>query len=696
MRHKIKCQDYASGLLRCFATYACSFAGIVLISATATAQTEHRESGTQQIFEATYFDDFAPNTAFEMIERLPGFTFLPGQTRRGLGQGGANVLLNSERFTGKGDVIEQLNRIPARNVIRIEIVEGASLDIPGLSGPIANVLTRSTGRSGTWSWSPSWQTNSKPNLTGASLSVTGDIGDVSYSASLENNGLRRTQIGPELLFDNSGLVFERRTESISVSTDQPKAALGLTWKPKEHHIGHLNLTYGQLIYDEVETSLRSAVLPRGQTLRTRFEASEDEWNASASGDYAFPLGPGSLKIIGYHRFERSPVTSQFDEFDGSDRIAASIFDQNSDESETIARAEYSWKQRNGYDWQVNVEGALNSLDIESNLKTLNAVGEFDSVILPNASSRVEEKRAEIAITHGRKVFTGLDLQLSLAAEYSELTQTGGLSRQFVRPKGFISAAYNPDSSTTWSARLEREVGQLRFFDFIASVNLADDLTNAANINLVPSQNWIGEVAFEKRFSDNNVFKATLYGTQFSDLVDRIPIGLEGDAVGNISRAGRYGLLLNSTLTGDRWGLPGAELKAELNMRESSVDDPVEQFDRRLNGDLRTFWGLWYRHDIPKTKWAYGASIDQSVNARSYRIDSYSQYEFSQPFASAFIEHKDVFGMKAVITYDNILGGEDQFSRVIYSDRRDIGAIDFTEARRRPWGKRLRLELSGTF
>ena len=90
------------------------------------------------------FARFAPRNALDMLNNVPGFSIDDGDTeRRGLGQATGNVLINGERFSGKStDIFTELRRISAANVARIEIVDGATLNISGLTGQVANVVTR--------------------------------------------------------------------------------------------------------------------------------------------------------------------------------------------------------------------------------------------------------------------------------------------------------------------------------------------------------------------------------------------------------------------------------------------------------------------------------------------------------------------------------------------------------------------------
>ena len=99
---------------------------------------------------------------------------------RGLGQATGNVLFNGERPSNKADdMYTQLSRIPAENVERIEIVDGATLDIPGLSGQVANIVYRADSFSGQFSWKPQFRAHyTDPLFTRGDVSVRGRAGQV--------------------------------------------------------------------------------------------------------------------------------------------------------------------------------------------------------------------------------------------------------------------------------------------------------------------------------------------------------------------------------------------------------------------------------------------------------------------------------------------------------------------------------------
>lgn len=674
--------------------------GLVSLTLNLAANTTAQEtSANGQIFEPAYFEQFAPRTAIDMVSRIPGFQIRSGGGNRGLGQGGANILINGNRISGKTNAGDQLSRINATNVVRIEIVDGTSLDIPGLSGQVANVITKSTGISGTWEWRPEWRNRLSANLYDLKATVSGETGNVAWSLTAKNSPFRNGHRGLETQTDANGTLFETRYEDGQYYGDNPGVSTDLTWTPKENHVGNLNLKYNQFNFNGREQSRRTAITVDGITGESLFSNAEDEWNATIDADYEFPFlmseKNGKLKLIGYYRFEHSPTISRFDFFEpGLGRTSGSRFSRVADEAEAIGRAEYSWKPRDDQDWQIGVEGVFNYLDITSSLLLLNAGGDFVDEPLDGATSRVEEKRGEATLTHSRKLSDKWDLQASIGAEYSQLSQDTGFTREFFRPKGFITATYKPDDSLSIVTRIEREVGQLSFFDFISSVSLQEDLATQGNKDLVPQQDLSARVELNKDFGNGNTFKVSAFGTLISDRVERIPIGVDGDAIGNIDNAHRYGANFNATLKGDKWGIKGTQLDLSLILRNSSVIDPIGEFTRRLNADIKYSWSVEFRHDIPNTDWAWGFYSDQFKRAQNYRLTTVNQFDFAGPWASAYIEHKDIFGLKVRADIANIFDASDDFRREVYDNRR--GSLLRIEDRSREFDLMYRMRVSGTF
>lgn len=662
-------------------------------------------ASNRNVFPASYFETYVPRTALDMVRRIPGFQIRSGNTgRRGLGQGGANILINGERLTGKTDPFDELDQLLASRIVEIRVLEGATLSIPGLSGQVVDLIVSSPdGIKGTWEWNPQFRKRQEPRLLNAEINLSGEAdiaGGLTYTVQLREYGFRGGALRDETRSDVNGTVFEQRDEKITNIGNQPGIALNLGWTPAPDHKVNLNTEYFLFNYNRTANAIRTALGTQGDDSLTESKSSEDEWNLEVDGDYEFPFLSGRMKLTGVYDREHSPMSNSFALFDPQSGFdGSSRFDQFGKELELIGRAEYSWSRAEGRDWQVAMEGAYNELDIEQQFFSRDPGAEY--VGDPLSGFVVSEDRYEVTTTHSRPLSDKWDMQASVGLEYSKLMQerTGAVvvePRSFYRPKGFVSATYKVDDSFRIRSRIEREVGQLNFFDFVSSVDLVDNLGRSGNPDLVPSQSWLASLDFDKDFGQGNTFRIEFYGAQISDTVDRIPIGVDGDAVGNIGTAYRYGIDIASTLKGERWGLPGTELNLVFDWRDSIVDDPVQDFSRRLNGDKDIYYEANYRHDIPSTDWAYGAFIERYISVRQYRLFSIDRNGVDKPYAAFFVEHKDVLGMTLNVNFGNLLGQQEFFERTRFTARRDVGVPAAIDRAKFDFGPILRVSLSGSF
>ena len=651
-----------------------------------------QESSLAQSYTLDYFEQFQPNTAQDMITRVPGFTLQDSDdNQRGFGQASLNILINGRRPSAKSqNANDILGRIPAENVIRIEILDGASLDIPGLSGQVANIVSNTDKLSGNWEYSARFEEGTEPQLLEGEISVNGNWGDLSYVASLEANQFTFTEDGVEQFFDGSRVLFEDRTEDVFLAAERPSLSLNLTYTPKDSHIANLNLSgsiFNRRGGNREDFMARSDIGDTGQSLS---DNGEDEYTYEIGGDYSFPLGNTKLKLIGLHRFEESDFNNSFQEFVENADPFLSEFNNLEEEAEFIGRGELSWKTGAKHDWQLSWEGAFNSLDSTTEFSSTDDPLEITNV-------RVEEQRTEANITHGWAVTDKLKLQTSLGAEYSQLAVTtdDNPARNFFRPKGFVSLSYEQSDRYTWRARLERDVGQLDFGTFVSSVNLTEDFANTGNVDIVPTQFWNGEIEVERK--DDKFFSGTLrvFARDIQDPIDRIlfPDGSEGP--GNLDSAFLYGVELNTTWILDHLGLNGMRLQLGGSLSDSEIDDPVTGQSRKINDTEEWEYNFDLTHDIPNTDWAWGLGFRQFQNSEFFRIDQIFQPRFERPFSRFDIIHKNVLGMRVQVSFTNFLNLERTQDRFIFDLNRTGDLIEIQEQGRRR-GRRIGLTISDTF
>lgn len=652
-----------------------------------------------KIYTPADFERYAPKNALDMLSQVPGFSIRESEQMRGLGQATGNVLFNGNRPSSKSDALfTLLQRIPAGTVTRIEILDGASLDIPGLSGQVANIIYQAGGGvSGQFSWKPQFRAHyADPLFTRGDVSLTGKSGTVEYELGLNNDDSGRSAAGgPTRILDGSGDVIQIRDDVWTSNYDSPKLSGKVTWDGPGSSVGHANAHY-QMIFDRYDESGNRYSPGLPDELRTVSNRAES-WNYEVGADYQFDLGPGRLKTIGLRRFNHEPfeqtIVSSF--ADGSANIG-DRFTQTGDLGESIARGEYTWKMLGG-DWQLSAEAAFNTLDNVSGLFTLDPGGDFVEVPFPGGTGGVTEDRYESLLSYGDQITDTLSFQIIAGAEHSTITQTGanGLTRSFFRPKGTLSLAWKPSDTFDASFKLRRRVLQLSFYDFLARAFLNDDNQNAGNNDLRPQQDWSYEAEINKKLGPWGSQQLRLIYRDVEDYVDIVPVE-GGEAVGNIPKSWAAAIVSTSTITFDPIGLKGVKLDGTLVFQTSRLRDPFTGESRQWSGFADRQVSVSIRHDIPGSDWAYGFDANHTHFQPRYRSNQVDNVSEGPWFAGVFVENKDVLGLTVEAGIDNILNARSYRYRTVYEGIRGETPVDFIEDRDRLIGPVFYFSVRGNF
>ncbi len=671
-----------------------SAAAIALLAAALPAQAQDTDaeplaastaalevaSGTR-VFTPADFERFAPRNALDMLEEVPGFTIRGEDGARGLGQASANVLIDGERITNKSEgVFTQLQRISTDRVERIEIVDGATLGIAGLSGQIANVITRPSDISGRFTYRAGFRPRyARPSFIGGEVSLSGSGETLEWTVALSNGVGRGAAGGGEaFIFDSDGNVLETRDIRMQFNGDFPRLSGQVQWTSPGGTVVNANANYRRAYENFRDNQYRD--LATGVDRQRNFENRDRGWGYELGGDVQFDLGPGSLKLIGLERYSRNRGRSDsILVFDDASPDAGSRFASQTETGERIGRAEYSWAMLGG-DWQLDAEAAFNRLDRSSQLFDLDPSGNFVEIPFPNGTGGVTEDRYEMILTHSRPLADNLSLQIGGGGEYSTISQTGagGLTRSFWRPKGSVNLAWAVEEGLDLSLELSRSVGQLSFGDFLASVSLNQNQANAGNVELVPPQTTEVELQATKDLGPWGSSELRLYARQIEDYIEFIPVPGGLETRGNIDSASLYGLRWNSTFKLEPVGFNGAQLEVTLQLEESDLTDPLTGESRPFGGHRDRSVDVELRHDVPRSDWAWGLGLNYNHALPYYRLGE-TGFNYEGPtYSYAFIEHKDVFGMTASLTVFNLTNGRAVQDRYVYDGYRDRSPLLFCE------------------
>jgi hypothetical protein len=655
----------------------------------------------KRVYTLADFARFAPKTAYDMLAQVPGFTIQTvDTTNRGLGQASENVLINGQRVNNKsGGAVDQLQRTPAANVERIEIVDAASLGIAGLSGQVANVVLKANGKpSGEFEYRANARAHyTKPELLGGSLSYSGREGPVDYTLSVKNNYGRGGIGGPIFIYDPNRVLTERRREFFHSEYEEANMQGKFVIDGPGSSVGNLILGYTPYWNPVHLHDIRHEA--DGEVRSRKLVESLAGYMGDINGDYDFALGPGRLKLIGLRHWEHQPlITTNVLQFVSSGADSqGSRFSRDTHSGETVTRAEYSWRTDKN-DWQVSFERAFNSLDQKGLLSQLDPQGDFVEVPFPEGSGKVREIRYEGLATLSRPLSPKLDMQLVAGAEFSNLDRTTDQepARKFFRPKGSLVLGWHPDKTWDISLKLRRRVGQISFYDFLAQPQLSVGRENAGNPQLVPPQSWEVETDFAHDLGRWGKTDLTLHYYSVSDIVDFIPIGTDQQGVGNLPHADRLGFQSTSTILFDPIGWTGAKLDATLAAELTKVRDPLTGRSRPISGIQDRMGSLQIRDDIPHTQIAWSAYVQYQHYISNYYLTEIDQTLDIPWIAGFYVEDKNVHGMKVRFTVDNIFNGRHLEYRKVWQAFRDRSPLLFIEKHNELVGPLFTLSVKGNF
>jgi hypothetical protein len=671
------------------------------LAAHANAQvTDSTSTDTSagRIYTPADFAVFVPRNAMDMLDRVPGFVVRGGDQGRGLGQANTNVLINGQRPSSKSqDVSDLLSRITADNVVQIEIVDGSTLQLPGLSGQVANVITRYGDISGRYQYRTTHRPKyAKPLWFGGSLSVNGSTPSVEWNLAYNHGAGRGAGGGPGIISDANDVITDRRDVRLQFTGEFPRLSANLKWQGPNEMIANFNAQYTRNYQDNSNDEYR---FPLGEAPQFRdFDFRGRGRGYEVGGDFEFRLGAGKLKLIALDRYNKNNNSSDsaLIFFDGSPTTGSRFANQN-DNREIIGRTEYRWDMLGG-NWEVDFEAAFNQFDQASQFFNRNGAGTLAPSNLANSAGEVTEDRYEMIVTHGRTLLPGLTLQLAAGMENSTLSQSGpqGLTREFWRPKGSLSLAWTPHDGLDFSLNIARRVGQLSFNQFLANVDLVLGNANAGNAELKPTMSWETTLQVKQSFGMWGSTTVQLYNKHHDDYIDVIPLPGGGESQGNIDSANVHGIEWTSTVNFDPAGAQGLRLDLKLTAEKSRIEDPLTGMERPFSNHYNRRADLTLRHDIPGTNWAWGVGAQYNHVLPAYRLSQVEVNYEGPTYTRAFIEHKDLFGLTANLNVFNMTDGRAIYRRTVYSGLRTDGNVLFHENRDLSVQPIITLQVTGNF
>ncbi len=667
------------------------------------------DDGTKTVYPASYFDQYSPLSLQDMLQRIPGASIqesVATEERRGLRGNEDAILINGQQVTGKDSGgAGALQRIAANQVARIEIIRGTSSEVQSTTQRIINViLLDDAADTLTVTVAMPSYTNDGSVRPIASLSYGVTEVNRNYSIALQSNPIyrpwRRTKITTDLT--GQEILDSTESEQLDNYTIQTNGRYEQTFASGSR----LQLNgFGSWLINRRERRevLRDPQQPRQvNELADILEVDDrDRFTTEVSADYSFPVGEAdTFTMLGLFNWEKENRDREVFDLQPLDEPVQVQQTRQDVKTESILRGTYDATFRPTLSAQVGLEGALNTQNTDFDLAT-RVNGELVPLPIFNSDGKVTEYRSEAFSTLRWQPLSELQLEPGLAVEASRITQKSAdvdnaRSLVFVKPTFNAYWDVTPRDKVFFS--IVRDVKQLNFLEFVATITDRDQELEAGNPDLKPEKSWDFEVGIDHRLMDGGgVLSASAFYREVEDVSGRTTFNGLISQPGNIGDGREYGAEVEASLQFTRLNWWDGVLTTSYLRRKTSVTDPFDGRTRRFGNSPNWEFKLDYRHDVDFVIDGYiGVNFSQSGSRFIYDLDYIERFKEGGSLTLT-IEHELSENLRLNLSSNNFL------NRLLVRDR-ELFAVQPGGGRtaigrrveRHKWGRIFNIFVRGTF
>ena len=680
----------------------------------APAAAPAAKDGRKTVYDAAFFAQYAPRSAYDIVQRVPGFTLDLGATQtqqgsvdvRGFAGTAGNVVINGARPSTKAETLDvTLARIPAQQVIRVEIGPGDlyGSDYAGKSQVLNVVLSQQAGIDGNVTASAKrWYTGYVNTDIQASASIRRGPSTINLSAGTGRN--RQLEEGTDTLTDPAtGELVQFRRKHNSYFNKDPFLSAAWALEHGSDDAIRLNARWQPSSFDLFQ---RNRVSPSDapqhddnliQTYRDPI--------LELGGDVTRPLAGGAIKFVALATRRKRHDVDDYIQRDGLLEDNAAVvggFEQSirARRNETIGRLSWTRSSLLGFSFEAGGEASYNTLDDKVDLFAIDENGQKVRIDLPIANATVKEKRGEIYVNVGKTLSPSLRMDGGVNYEFSELKVRGDATAdrtlKFLKPH--ITFDWKPGGGWHTQLSVKRTVAQLDFYDFISFGELSTSRVNGSNADLQPQRSWEFRASIEHPLLGDGLFKLDVGQDLVSLLQDRILIfdeeGNAFDAPGNLGTGKRtFATLTLDAPLGSLWS--GLRAKFNATVQRTRVDDPISHQPRKWSGYWPDWqWELNIRRDAGA--FSYGFDINDNQRFTFYRTDEFDTNLNRGAYMTAFVEYRPSPRTAINFSIDNALSTHAARDRLLFFPNRAQGSPAIDEYRDRNRHRSFQITLKQSF
>jgi len=639
-------------------------------------------------YPASFFSQYQPQNAMDMIQQLPGFNFDGGDNARGFGGNAGNVLIDGARPTSKsGGLWGALQRIPAAQVKRIEILRGgvSSGDASGQS-IVANVIKHEDVTSGTWALKFRQTATGviKPNIEGA---ISTKIGQWNAAFDIDLGQGPNSRVAIITDYDKNGAVTER--------ADEVRAQLGRFAFANGQVDSQLD--DGKLTFNgRVGTDTWSSDLDRDIVNDLAFAQSWqlDERNTfktiELGADWVQKIDDWKWHSLGIFQVEQREYRNASQDLERDAVVSQSNYSKDRLQKEFILRNTYGYAGTQAFKPEFGFELANNTLDSQSDY-----VEDSERVELDNANVTIEELRGEIFASFVYAYTDKLTLEGGLTAEFSKIEVDGDnpQTQRFDYLKPRLAANYQYNGDLGFSIEAKHTVSQLDFNDFAASSSAEDSRDVGGNSELVPEQVSQLSATVDWSFSEKGSAKIEAYHHWHSDILEEIVLPSGDAGVGNAGDSTMWGFNVNINLPIDPI-LDNGLIEISYRYRDTEFFDPIIARHRKTSYYAPDDLDIEFRQDLTDYQLSWGGAYNHHFKDTAYYVNEIAVFS-SNNRLRFFVETTAIAGLKIKLEMFHANTGEYTRTRHYYDSNRG-GDYDGMQVSQRFRDPSYKLSIWGTF
>lgn len=648
----------------------------------------------RSVYSISFFDQYTPQNAMDIINRLPGFSFDEGEQSRGFGGNAGNVLINGTRPTSKsGGIKEALERIPASQVLQIEILRsGAGTGEAAGQTVVANVVKQDIKKSGTWGVKFVRAPNGvfKPQVETA---ITQKLGkwdtliDVEIAADPEYRTIYTENFNANnVLTTTANETLTSLDKDISMNGEGSRklgggilsingALSGSNWRSELATDTFLSLSNANSTSDEIGS----------------LEEKEKNIHAELGIDWVKHFDAWKLRLIALTALNDREFENYFKLVNQAlNELESSEYTLNKLKTEHIARITLGKIGDSTFKSEFGAEIANNKLDTALTLVENGVVQTLEGVDL------VKEIRGEIFANFVYLLNQDLTIEAGLTAETSEIkAYSESINNQkfnFIKPR--VSVNYNFTKNSILSLVLERTVDQLDFSDFAASSDITEQRTISGNNNLKPEHATVFSAIYDWRFSERGSINIEAVYEFRKDIQEQIFLPSGNEGLGNAGDAELWYIKTNLSFPIDKL-LKNGLFEVYYAYKGSEFYDPIINNNRVIYNYIPHYLKVDFRQDTPAYDISWGLQYKNHFSKKRFYVDEVQTNEGNDRISRLFIETTRFFNIKTRLEIKDSNVALFTQSRYFYHGDRS-GQFDGLEVEKLKRSSEVNLSFTGTF